>query len=1058
MVYETKIGEVFLLGVSSWRVVDITADRVMVAPAPGQPGRMPFWRSDSAGRPLEFGLAIGELTRTLLAERPADAARRLTKHHTLKPSAAKALVAYVRRQAAATGAVPSDETVLIECFRDESGGWRVALMAPFGARIFAPWATVVLTRLRQDVSPAADAVWSNDGIVFRLPASELPPSVEQFMPRSDEVESVLVRELASTPVFAARFRENAGRALLLPRRMGIRRTPLWLQRRRAADLLAAVAQFTDFPILLETYREILRDVFDLPALRRVLEAIEQRRISVLRVETRTPSPFANSLLFDFVGNFMYGGDTPLAERQAQALLLDQSQLRQLLGGAEPRDLLDPEVVAATDRELQRLDGRYPPRHADDLHDLLRRLGDLDSEEIAARCAPDDREAGRIDTWLRELAATQRVARAFLGGADRWIAAEDAASYRDALGAIIEPSIPLRPSVALLPSVTLGVDAASVASHDPWTRLGPAKSALVDPLGELLERFARTRGPFTAMAVADRFGIGVSMAIDKLRQLEMRGAVVSGWFTPLAATSAASDDQEWADQEPAHGKTVARTNATAGERAGGGASPSVGEQARAKASGTASGTAGGTASGTAGGTAGELASGQGGGKAPESSSGKAADSEWCGTEVARLLRQRSLMRARAKVAPVDQAAFTRFRLGWHGLNQPRRGRDGLLDVVEQLQGLPLPLATWENEVWPARVADFDAGMLDELCAAGEVVWRGVSMGVSSRGNRVAFFLPDDAPRLAFPPTPLEGDEFDRLRTLLRERGALFFDAVTRTLGGPPQDWLNRLWELVWNGEVTNDTLAPLRSFALNPDVSWSRREGRYDELYRSRRPARLPGSEGRWWLFERGWGPAISATERHTAWATLLLKRHGVVTREAVMAEDLPGGYAALYPVLKAFEEAGRVHRGYFVADLGASQFAALGADQRLRLAADRGPPAIVLAALDPANPFGSALPFPAAEHGARLQRVEGAKVVVRGGRMVAYLSRGGQALWTFTRQDEPSQLEDCRAVAQALAQIASPSSPLFLTTVNGVLPAPSPMDRQLIEAGFTATSQGYLHR
>lgn len=1029
MVFETAIGDVFLLGASSWRVVEITADRVLVWPAPGEPGRMPFWRGEGPGRPLEFGLAIGELTRTLLAEPPADAQRRLMERHGLRPSAAEDLVAYLRGQAAVTGEAPSDRTILIECFRDEAGDWRVALMAPLGARLFAPWATATLTRLRADVSPAADAVWSDDGIVFRLPASETPPPIEWLVPRSDEVESMLVRELAGTSLFAARFRENAGRALLLPRRQAGRRTPLWLQRRRAADLLEAVAQFTDFPILLETYREILRDVFDLPALRDVLEAIEQRRIDTRRVETRSPSPFANSLLFDFAGNFIYSGDTPLAERRAQALLLDQTQLRQLIGGVEPRDLLDPEIVAATDRELRKLDGRYPPRHADDLHDLLRRLGDLDAAEIAQRCSAEDREAGRAADWLRELAATHRVSKAFVGGDERWIAAEDAVTYRAAFGSSVTPAMP-----------TLNDPSAADSSGD-WKRLGTATTVVFDPLGDLIERFARTRGPFTALSVADRFGIGVSVAVEKLRQLEMRGTVVSGWFMPTTHPLVAT-------------QTPAMAVAAVSAAAAGVAAAAMG------AAGVSEETSAGETS------AGEKSADET--SADDASAGARlatlADSQWCGTEVSRLLRQRSLVRARAKVAPVDHASFAQFRLAWQGLDQPRRGSDGLLDVIEQLQGLPLPLATWENEVFPARVAEFSSSMLDELCAAGEVVWRGAATGVTSRGQRVALFMAHDAPRLALPSTPLDGPDHERLRTLLRERGALFFDQVTRSLSGHPSEWLERLWELVWNGEVTNDTLAPLRSLAQSGDSNWSRRGGRYDELYRSRRPQRLAGSEGRWWLFERGWGESVSATERQAAWATQLLKRYGVVTREAIVAEDVPGGYAALYPVLKTFEEAGRVHRGYFVADLGATQFAAPGADQRLRLIAEQSrrteqpAAAMMLAALDPANPFGTALPFPREEHESRLQRVEGAKVVLLDGRLVAYVQRGGQAVWTFASGDGQSRRDDGRAVARALASLATSSSPVFLTSFNGVLPAPGPLDRHLIEAGFSATTQGYLHR
>jgi ATP-dependent Lhr-like helicase len=512
MVFETAIGDVFLLGASSWRVLDITTDRVLVSPAPGEPGRMPFWRGDGPGRPLEFGRAIGQLTRRLAFEPERQMIQVLTSEHGLQSLAAEQLVDYVRRQAAATVEPPSDATIVVESFRDEVGDWRVVVLTPFGSRVHAPWATVALARIRQEWGGDPDVVWDDDGFALRISAADSPPPVAWLIPLADEVEASLVRELAGTSLFAGRFRENAARALLLPRRFPGRRTPLWLQRRRSADLLHVAARFPDFPILLETYRECLRDVFDLPGLKAVLSQLERVEIRVRPVETRGPSPFASTLLFGYAGNFLYNSDTPLAERRAHALALDHSQLRELLGEAELRELLDQVSVQRHERELQRLDGRFPPRDVDDLRDLLARLGDLSVEEIAARMirtngdsnsterttavnstefAQEHPQFPDLQDWLRQLQESQRALPLTIAGETRWIAIDDAARYRDALGVALP---------ANLPAVFLE------RASDAWV--------------ELISRYARTHGPFVVESPARRWGVGFATILGALQTLAL----------------------------------------------------------------------------------------------------------------------------------------------------------------------------------------------------------------------------------------------------------------------------------------------------------------------------------------------------------------------------------------------------------------------------------------------------------------------------------------------------------------------------------------------------------
>lgn len=941
MVFETHAGDVFLLGASSWRVVDITHDRVLVTPAPGEPGKMPFWKGDGPGRPAEFGRAIGRLARRLLRQPRDQAESALIEEHGLDRRAAKNLLDYLHLQAAATGEVPSDTTIILECFLDEVGDWRIVILSPFGARVHAPWATAVAARLREETPGEVDLLWCDDGIVFRLPESDAPPPAELFFPAPDEVEDLVVRELGTTALFAARFRENAARALLLPKRRAGQRTPLWLQRRRSADLLAVATRYPDFPIVLETYRECLRDVFDLQGLKGLLRDIQSRAVQVRMVETKTASPFASSVLFNYVGNFIYDGDAPLAERRAQTLALDHAQLRELVGDAELRELLDAAAVDELALELQRLDARYPVRHADGLHDLLLKLGDLRRDELALRCDPGP-AAGDLDRWLGDLLAARRVIEFRIAGETRYAAAEDASRFRDALGVVPPPGLPN----AFLSSVE-------------------------DPLGDLVSRYARTHVPFHVEDVAARFGLGIAPIRTALLRLEARGKVLEGEFLP-------------------------------------------------------------------------------GGRGRE----------WCDAEVLRMLKRRSLARLRKQVEPVAPDALARFSIRWQGIAQPRRGLDALLDAIEQLQGAALPASALEHDILPRRVEGYRPSDLDELCSAGEVVWRGWE-SLSPDDGRIALYLTDHYPKLTVPAEPAPGELPGRIRQLLAERGALFFDDLAAAVGGFRNDVLAALWQLVWAGEVTNDTLAPLRSLRRGSQRK-GRSSGHGRRSFRSRRLTKTPGSEGRWTLLAKSGGASPSATERQTASAAQLIRRYGVLTREMVTSENVAGGFAGLYPVLKAMEESGRVRRGYFVAGLGAAQFAAPGASERLREPErddDGSEQAVMLAATDPANPYGAALPWPAKEDTqARPQRAAGARVILHQGSLIGYLGRTGQQLLTFLPDAEPQRTEVRETLARVLADFAAPGSPVFLTRIDGTQPDASDWAPWFVSAGFVATSRGLLHR
>jgi ATP-dependent helicase Lhr and Lhr-like helicase len=961
MVFELREGEVFLLGASSWRAEEITRDRVLVTPAAGIPGKMPFWHGDRAGRTVAFGTRIGKLSRQVSESKPNEAITLLMKEHHLDARAADDLALYIGEQTRNAGIVPSDRMIVVERVPDELGDLRICVLTPFGSRVHAPWAMAALKRLREARAGDIEAVWSDDGIVFRVPGGEAPPPADLLFPSSEEVEDIVTRELAGSSLFAARFRESAARALLLPRQSIGKRTPLWAQRKRSADLLAVASQFPAFPIVLETYRECLRDAFDLPGLVQILSAIESRKIRVTTIDVPVPSPFAASLLFAFVGNFIYDEDAPAAERRAQALTIDHAQLRELLGETELRKLLDADVIAEHERQLQRRD--RPLRHADAVHDLLLWLGDATEAEIAERSTEEDAEP---KVWLADLVRQKRIILARIGGEPRYVAVEDAARYRDALGVVLDPGL-------------------------PTVFLDPTKDALTS----LVARYARTHGPFTAQAIATRWGIGPASVATALDALIAKGKVTRGTFLPSARV----------DRRP--------------------------------------------------------------------------EPEYCDVEVLRVLKLKTLARLRTTIEPVSSERFARFLVEWQGVvREADRGRaaarpiDRLASAIGRLEGCPIPASVLESEVLPARVPGYQPHHLDQLLATGEVLWAGVSP-IGSNDGRIALFTTEREALLAMPQIeelpsePLHG----KIRELFERRGALFFPEIARAVESFPGEVLEALWDLVWSGEVTNDSLEPLRS--LGRDVE--RAQGRRPRVARPR--GGPPGSEGRWSLRRSRWEREPSPTERRTATGRALLERYGIVLREAAAAEGLPGGFSYLYDVYRAMEDQGRLRRGYFVAGRGATQFALPGADERLRLRGETRAPApgrvsdgdggnaehedapdiVVLAATDPANPWGSLVPWPESR-GPRPQRAPGARVVLVDGRLLGWLSRGGHNVLTFLSDEEPAATRDARLLASTLARSrieASRGRSTMINTVDGA-PAPeSPFATVLAEHGF-APRQGAM--
>ena len=923
MVYESRVGDVFVLGASSWRITEIGPDRVEVIPAPGEPSaKMPFWHGDSPGRPLETGRAVGAFIREIAALEPAEARSRLVDSFRLDDWAASNLIAYLAEQREATDVLPTDQTIVVERFRDEIGDWRVVILSPLGARVHAPWAMAVTQRLRGRYGTDVDVIWSDDGIAFRFLDADEPPAADDLLPEADEVESLLTDHLADTAMFGARFREAAGRALLLPRRRPGQRTPLWLQRRRAADLLGVARNFGTFPIILEAYREILQDDFDLPALQGVLTAIRSRSIRVAEVDTHSPSPFASSLLFAFVASYLYEGDTPLAERRATALTLDRELLRELLGEGELRELLDADQLAELELQLQWLTSERKARHADALADLLRDLGPLSTAEL------DDRSHIDVEGALAALEATRRAIRVHWQGRELWAAIEDAGRLRDALG--IQPP--------------RGV---------PYAFLEPVP----DPLGDVVGRFARTHGPFSEEDAARALSLPVGVVRSALEQLERRGRTVRGAFRP-----------------------------------GG------------------------------------------------------AGSEWIDPEVLRRLKRRSLAALRSEIEPVEPEALGRFLPRWHGVvDAPAHGQAALADALGRLEGYAVPASTLERDVLAARCFDAPGG-LDRLATDGDLVWVGRGP-LGNRDGRVALYSRHRLGLLWIPPSVdrPDGPVHASIRDHLDRRGASFFNAIYQACGGGDVGVVvDALWDLVWSGEVSNDSLEPLRAFVAG-------RRGAPKRRGRPSLPSTFPRhASGRWSLVRHLLedSAAASDTERAAAWTEQIVERHGIVTRPAVLSEGIGGGFAAVYPVLQRMEETGRLRRGYFVEGLGGAQFATAGAVDRLRSAS--APDITVLAASDPANPYGAALGWPEIE-GGRVGRFAGAYVILAGGRLVGFVD--GTNLRVF---DHDPDLR--HPIGAAVAATASRHRSFRVDRVDGAGVHGSPWAPVLSEMGFATTSRGLAYR
>ncbi|MEN2744824.1 ATP-dependent helicase [Sinomonas halotolerans] len=1022
MVYESRVGDVFALGATSWKIEDITHDRVLVTPAFGQPGKLPFWKGDGLGRPAELGRALGAFQREVSgADRDRAAAR--IEAAGLDAFAAGNLLAYLDEQKEATSVVPSDRTLVVERFQDELGDWRLVLHSPFGMPVHAPWALAVGRRLHERYGLDGSAMAGDDGIVLRVPMMEdEPPGADLFVFDPDELEGIVTEEVGGSALFAARFRECAARALLLPRQNPAKRQPLWQQRQRASQLLDVAKKHPTFPIILEAVRECLQDVYDLPALRDVAAAVERRELRLVETTTQQPSPFARSLLFGYVAQFLYEGDSPLAERRAAALSLDPTLLNELLGRAELSELLDAKVIEQTERELQRLAEDRKLKGLEGAADLLRLLGPLSVDEVAERLVDDgeahlrasDARAHLVDVagHLEELVAARRALLVSVGGVEQYAAIEDASRLRDALGVPLPIGVPL-------------------AFVEP----------VADPLGDLVGRYARTHGPFTAGEAAARLGLGVAVVHTTLKRLAADGRVIEGTFRPAAPA---------AEGEPT--------------ASGGPVPPSVAEATTHPSA--------------------------------------VAREEWCDAEVLRRIRRRSLAALRADVEPVDQAAFARFLAAWQhiGVSGGRargtlRGHDGVLTVVDQLAGVPVPASAWEPLVLRSRVSDYSPALLDELMAAGEVMWTGAG-SMPGHDGWITLHVAESAALTLSPDPEFEPDDAQqRVLDFLAGGGGYFFrqlaaagsaGAGSAEAEAPLSDQaaVQLLWDLVWAGRVTGDTFAPVRALLDGGKGGAHRQRARtprartYAGPLRGGRLPRVgrlgavagsgfdapaatvpPMAAGRWSAVPL---TSLETTVRMHALAELLLDRYGILTRGSVMAEGIPGGFGLLYRVLARLEESGTCRRGYFVDRLGAAQFAVPATVDRLRTFArddpgsPDGPPreALALAATDPANPYGAALAWPevpGAATGHRPGRKAGALVVTVDGALALYVERGGKTLLAFTEDDAV-----LAPAAEALVGVVRSGAvdKLAMEKVNGHDLLDTPLARALTAAGAYSTPRG----
>jgi ATP-dependent Lhr-like helicase len=881
-VSELKGGEAFVLGASAWRVVTIARDRVYVEPAPGAAAKLPFWRGDAPSRPVELGRALGRLVRELEALDPDALARRL--EGDLVPEAARLLASFLVEARAALGRLPSDRTIVLERMEDEVGEGLVCVLSPLGGRVHAPWALAIEAGLRARGIEPGRAFAADDGIVVRAPGLGERDARSVIFPEPEAASDLVLRSLAGSALFTSRFRECASRALLVPGRLPGKRSPLWIQRERARALLEAASRFPDFPIVHETVRECLEDVFDMNAFREVLAGVASGELAVVDVRPKTPSPLGASLASANALAFLTQANAPSAERRAQALALDRSLLREILGHDELRDLVSLEALAALEGELARLTPERRARGPEEVHDLLLALGDLSLEEIEERVA----EPGAARAWLASLGERVR----HVDG--RWIAASD-------------------------------------AEREP---------------GDRIRRYARTHGPFAASAVARRFGFPEATVERELERLEAAGHLVRGGFRP-----------------------------------------------------------GGTGT------------------------------EWVDPDVLARLRRRSLQALRREVEPVEPEALGRFLPAWQGVGSARRGIAGLRETLRQLEGVPIQASLLESEVLPARVADYASFLLDDLVATGEIVWQGRG-ALGQADGKIALYRRERfsllAPVTEAPVGPLAA----AIRERLAARGASFFPELRATRSPSLEEdaaLLDALWELVFAGEVVADAIAPLRAFL----------ERRGARSRHARFAARIPAPGASRWQLARALATPVSPTAAAHAHVEALLDRHGVLTRDAVVAEGMPGGFSAIYPWLAALEDAGRVRRGSFVRGLGGAQFALPEAVDRLRSSARVG--ALVLAAGDPANPYGAALPWPDSITGRRA----GSRVVLVEGALVLEHSRARRAITAFNKDEG--------ALEQAVVALASGRGrSLEVVTVNGSPVLETPLAAVLRRAGFVSTSRGLI--
>lgn len=913
MVYESRAGDTFVLGSTSWRIAEIDRDRVTVTPSPGAPAsKMPFWHGDAKGRPLELGRAIGAFVREIGALETEEATHRLVSDYRLDPLAAQNLASYLAEEREATGHLPTDRTIVVERFKDEIGDWRVVLLSPFGARVHAPWALALRNRFRSESGSPLDVIWSDDGILLRFPDADSPPDTGLVHLDPDELEELLISEVGDSALFSAKFREAAARALLLPRKRPGSRTPLWLQRRKAANLLEVTRDYGSFPIMLETYRDVMQDHFDLPALNTVLTDIQTRSVRVVEVDADAPSPFVSSLMFDFIASFMYEYDAPVAERRAEALTLDRTLLADLLGEPAFRELLDADAIASVEADLQHLSAERMVRSLDAMSDLLTDVGPLSLEDATLRT----HETTDALPWLDELTRSNRAALLDVNGVEQYVAVEDLARLRDSIG--LQP--PLGTASELLEPVG-------------------------DPLGDIVGRYARTHGPFTVAEAADRTGLPISTSAEVLLRLERSGKVAAGAYRP-------------------------------------------------------------------GGT----------------------EHEWVSVDVLRRLRRRSLANLARQVEATDHVAYARFLPTWQGLGAA--GPRSIADVVNQLSGVSIPASVLETDVLAARLEN-PQRHIDGALATGEVVWVGREP-LGTRDGRVSLYLRDSFPLLAPPLTdPLpDGPIHTKLIRYLENRGASFFQDLYRGIGGgDPDDVVDALWDLVWCGAVTSDSIASLRAFTAKGRTKPS--------SHRSLPSLTPPRAAGRWYLTTSLATTQPSAEERAIATINTLLDRFGIITKDVVLAEGVPGGFAGMYQALTSLEDVGRVRRGYFVEGLGGAQFGLPGAIDRLRSPADTD--LAVMSATDPANAFGAVVPWPHTD--GRPTRTAGARVAIDNGVLIAWMDASGRRVCLFT-ENLPSAAVGVEALALAHGKVT-------LSHVGADAVHDHELAAELLERGFAKGYKGF---